>query len=212
MEAMTLVAKSGTAISPCLAELSPLCAILYPRDRTFSIHLHMPCYSRVTKVKVAGVDSLSPLSLAISSSAPSWLLLQNLITQRLWADFADAGASSTSFRSKPGLSHLHSSETSNQTDPGQAGHQPSPLESSFVISIADPCLLAGTLAKCLACWECSKGLQSCLSTQGLAAAQTFTEDHLTGYCCRIHDSAYLTRHIDTGSFQATSLIHTAQSS
>lgn len=151
MEATTLVAKSGTAISPCLAELSPLCAIPYPRDRTFSIHLHMPCYSRVTKVKVAGVDSLSPLSLAISSSAPSWLLLQNLITQRLWADFADAGASSTSFRSKPGLSHLHSSETSDQTDPGQAGHQPSPLESSFVISIADPAnqnaLLAGSAAR-----------------------------------------------------------------
>lgn len=147
---MTLVAKSGTAISPCLAELSPLCAIPYPRDRTFSIHLHMPCYSSYQSEGSWG-------GLSLSSLFPS--LPQHLLGSccRIWLHrdcgltFADAGASSTSFRSKPGLSHLHSSVTSNQTDPGQAGHQPSPLESSFVISIADPAnqnaLLAGSAAR-----------------------------------------------------------------
>lgn len=52
--------------------------------------------------------------------------------------------------------------------------------------------------------------QPCLLTQGLAVIQTFAEDHLTGYCCSIHVSAYLVS--DTGNFQVTSLVHTTQSS
>lgn len=151
---MTLAAKSGTAIFPCLAEVSPLCAIPCPRDRTFYTHLPMPCYSTVIKGKIAG-GRLSPPSLLLS-------LPQHLLGSccRIWLhrvycgmNFAGTGASSTSFNSKPEQRHLHSSETSDQTDRWQAVHQPSSLEISIVISIADPAnqnsMLAGSSARLL---------------------------------------------------------------